>query len=106
VVKAPIEEDRSTTTRISPCQGQFAEDPPHATATACIGSRAGAQVSHQIKHFAERLPATLIYPGIDIGAKITPADTESTTAAPATAPRSIVTICSDRIAADSKMGSE
>jgi hypothetical protein len=69
VVEAPIEEDRSPTTRTSPCQGQFAEDPPHATAATCIGSWAGAQVSHQIKHFAEWLPATLIYPGIDIGAK-------------------------------------
>jgi hypothetical protein len=62
VVKAPIEEDRSTTTRISPRQGQFAEDPPHATATACIGSRAGAQVSHQIKHFAEKVAGHLDLP--------------------------------------------
>jgi hypothetical protein len=31
-----------------------------------LASRAGAEVSDQLKYFAERLPATFIYAGIDV----------------------------------------
>ena len=31
-----------------------------------LATRAGAEVSDQLKYFAERLPATFIYAGIDV----------------------------------------
>ena len=32
-----------------------------------LATRAGAEVSDQLKYFAERLPATFIYAGVNVG---------------------------------------